>query len=210
MKTGDAKFYTHILLLNSQHQARRYKLATRDGNFIDTVFVDRRGINEPPQGRTLVLCCEGNAGFYEVGITATPIDAQYSVLGWNHPGFAGSTVSIPLWSVNRSEPFMQLIKQENSSNYSNLLISFQGIPFPSQEQNAIDIVMQFAIHRLGFRPQNIILYAWSIGAYTASWCAMNYPEIKGEFSLLPKTHNETSKYQIRNVPLNSPCVFCEF
>ncbi|OQR72476.1 abhydrolase domain-containing protein 16A-like [Tropilaelaps mercedesae] len=131
--------------LMEQHGATRYKLATRDGNFIDTVFVDRRGLKEAPQGQTLILCCEGNAGFYEVGITATPIDAQYSVLGWNHPGFAGST----------------------------------GVPFPAQEQNAIDVVMQFAIHRLGFRPENIILYAWSIGAYTASWCAMNYPDIKG-------------------------------
>ena len=40
-----------------------------------------------------VVCCEGNAGFYEVGSCATPLDAGFSVLGWNHPGFAGSTVS---------------------------------------------------------------------------------------------------------------------
>lgn len=73
-----------------------------------------------------VICCEGNAGFYEVGCMNTPLDGEdlstqfhsnkkkkrhkqfndtflplpttfsggYSVLGWNHPGFAGSTVSI--------------------------------------------------------------------------------------------------------------------
>lgn len=40
-----------------------------------------------------VVCCEGNAGFYEYGIATTPIEAGFSVLGWNHPGFAGSTVS---------------------------------------------------------------------------------------------------------------------
>ena len=40
-----------------------------------------------------VICCEGNAGFYEIGAMGTPIDLGYSVLGWNHPGFAGSTVS---------------------------------------------------------------------------------------------------------------------
>ncbi|XP_028968304.1 protein ABHD16A [Galendromus occidentalis] len=130
--------------LMEQHRATRYKLATRDGNFIDSVFVDRRN-NNLPQGKTLVLCCEGNAGFYEVGIMATPVDAQYSVLGWNHPGFAGST----------------------------------GVPFPAQEQNAVDVVMQFAIHKLKFKPEDIIVYSWSIGAYTASWCAMNYPDIKG-------------------------------
>ena len=41
-----------------------------------------------------VICCEGNSGFYEYGITLTPIEAGYSVLGWNHPGFGSSTVSI--------------------------------------------------------------------------------------------------------------------
>lgn len=43
-------------------------------------------------GSVLVLCSEGNAGFYEIGIMSTPLEAGYSVLGWNHPGFAGSTV----------------------------------------------------------------------------------------------------------------------
>ena len=36
---------------------------------------------------------EGNAGFYEMGCTGTPLDLNYSVLGWNHPGFGGSSVS---------------------------------------------------------------------------------------------------------------------
>ena len=39
-----------------------------------------------------MICCEGNAGFYEIGCTVTPLEAGYSVLGWNHPGFAGSSV----------------------------------------------------------------------------------------------------------------------
>jgi hypothetical protein len=39
-----------------------------------------------------VICSEGNAGFYEIGIMVTPLEAGYSVLGWNHPGFGGSTV----------------------------------------------------------------------------------------------------------------------
>ena len=55
---------------------------------------------------------------------------------------------------------------------------FQGVPFPGQEQCAIDAVMQYAIHELGFMPDDIVLYAWSIGGYTASWAAMNYPDAK--------------------------------
>lgn len=69
----------------------RYKLRARDENDIDAMFVDRR--HSTPNGHTLIICCEGNAGFYEVGIMGTPIEAGYSVLGWNHPGFGGSTVS---------------------------------------------------------------------------------------------------------------------
>ncbi|EPQ03735.1 Abhydrolase domain-containing protein 16A [Myotis brandtii] len=121
---------------------RRAKLLACDGNEIDTMFVDRRGTAEP-QGQKLVICCEGNAGFYEVGCVSTPLEAGYSVLGWNHPGFAGST----------------------------------GVPFPQNEANAMDVVVQFAVHRLGFQPQDIILYAWSIGGFTATWAAMSYPDI---------------------------------
>jgi len=43
-------------------------------------------------GKILVICCEGNAGFYEVGMLGTPLSEGYSVLGWNHPGFGGSSV----------------------------------------------------------------------------------------------------------------------
>lgn len=44
-------------------------------------------------GDILVISCEGNCGFYETGIISTPMNKGYSVLGWNHPGFGGSTVS---------------------------------------------------------------------------------------------------------------------
>ncbi|XP_067172980.1 phosphatidylserine lipase ABHD16A [Apteryx mantelli] len=120
----------------------RAKLLACDGNEIDTMFMDRRGGPEP-QGKKLVICCEGNAGFYEVGCLSTPLDAGYSVLGWNHPGFAGST----------------------------------GVPLPQSEANAMDVVMQYALHRLGFAPRDIIIYAWSIGGFTATWAAMSYPEV---------------------------------
>lgn len=74
----------------------RYKVKTIDNNEIDTMFIDNRGVDmSDPQanGHILVICSEGNAGFYEIGIMATPLELNYSVLGWNHPGFAGSTVS---------------------------------------------------------------------------------------------------------------------
>ena len=39
----------------------------------------------------------------------------------------------------------------------------QGLPFPSQEFNAIDVVVRYAVTELGFAFQDIIMYAWSIG-----------------------------------------------
>ncbi|BES98451.1 alpha/beta hydrolase fold [Nesidiocoris tenuis] len=68
----------------------RFKLKTVDRNYIDSMFVDRRKTNSS-KGRILVVCSEGNAAFYENGIMSTAIDAGYSVLGWNHPGFGSST-----------------------------------------------------------------------------------------------------------------------
>lgn len=53
----------------------------------------------------------------------------------------------------------------------------QGAPLPEQEQTAIDSVMQYAIHKLGFMPDSIALFAWSIGGYSATWAAMNYPDV---------------------------------
>lgn len=79
-------------LVEEEH-AKRYKLRTVDSNDVDTIFVDNRnGSDGNINGKTLVICSEGNAGFYEIGIMTTPLSLRYSVLGWNHPGFGGSTV----------------------------------------------------------------------------------------------------------------------
>lgn len=39
--------------------------------------------------------------------------------------------------------------------------------------------MQFAIHKLGFMPDNIVLFGWSIGGYSSLLGATLYPEIRG-------------------------------
>ncbi|KAM7421134.1 hypothetical protein PAMA_015344 [Pampus argenteus] len=129
--------------LIEEFDGQRNKLVACDGNEIDTMFVDRRR-DGGQDGQTLVICCEGNAGFYEVGCMNTPLEGGYSVLGWNHPGFGGST----------------------------------GVPFPQNEANAMDVVIQYAIHKLGFQLSDIVIYAWSIGGFTASWAVMSYPEIQ--------------------------------
>uniref|UniRef100_A0A670I4S2 Abhydrolase domain containing 16B n=1 Tax=Podarcis muralis TaxID=64176 RepID=A0A670I4S2_PODMU len=125
---------------------KRAKLIARDGNEIDTMFVDRRKRKSPEKrGMQLVICCEGNGSFYEVGCFFTPLKAGYSVLGWNHPGFGRST----------------------------------GKPYPANDVNAMDVVIQYAIRRLGFALPDIAIYGYSLGSYTATWAAKTYPELGG-------------------------------
>merc|ERR1719334_2067755 len=157
--------------LVEERGGRRAKIRTRDGNDIDTMFVDRRNRSthasaggNPADGQFLVICSEGNAGFYEVGCMSTPIESDYSVLGWNHPGFAGSN----------------------------------GTPFPAQEQEAIDAVMQYATHRLGFPEEKIILFAWSIGGYTTAFAALNYSRVRGV--ILDATFDHVLPLALKQMP----------
>ncbi|XP_050683174.1 phosphatidylserine lipase ABHD16A [Leptidea sinapis] len=144
------------------YKSQRAKILSADGNAIDTIFTNNRA---HANGNILVICCEGNSGFYEIGIMTTPIKAGYSALGWNHPGFAGST----------------------------------GYPFPQQEENAIEAVIQYAVNVLKFPVENIVLFGWSIGGYTASWAAVNYPDINALVldatfdDLLPLAQNHMPK-----------------
>nr|XP_028591319.1 protein ABHD16B [Podarcis muralis] len=132
--------------LLKDYNGKRAKLVARDGNKIDTMFVDRRdklkGQGEQ-RGNRLVVCCEGNVSFYQWGCLFTPLRTGYSVLGWNHPGFAGST----------------------------------GQPYPENDANAVDVVIRYATCRLGFNIEDIVVYGWSLGGYSATWAAMTYPSL---------------------------------
>lgn len=44
-----------------------------------------------------------------------------------------------------------------------LEIFLQGLPGPESERNAIDVVIQYAVEKLGFPLSKIVIYAWSIG-----------------------------------------------
>ena len=98
-----------------EKRAKRVLIQTSGGykNKIDTLFVDQRNTiryngarnnfatldstnrsgnnTNDANGNYLVICCDGNASFYEVGIFQIPIERGFSTLGWNYPGFAQST-----------------------------------------------------------------------------------------------------------------------
>ncbi|CAG0882465.1 unnamed protein product [Darwinula stevensoni] len=128
-----------------EHGGERFYLGTPDGNKIDALLIDRRKRSPGHGPEYLIIGFEGNGGYYELGVLSTVLRKNYSILGWNHPGFGGST----------------------------------GLPFPPQERNACNTVMDFAINVLGFPPENILLVAWSIGGFTATWAAMTQPNLKG-------------------------------
>uniref|UniRef100_A0A5K3FKD0 AB hydrolase-1 domain-containing protein n=2 Tax=Mesocestoides corti TaxID=53468 RepID=A0A5K3FKD0_MESCO len=79
--------------LRATYNIRRVGLITREGLFVESFYADRRK-DESEKGKILVICCEGNVGFAEIGIVSTPLTAGYSVLAWNHPGF-GSSSGLP-------------------------------------------------------------------------------------------------------------------
>jgi len=94
---------------NKKAQRAVVQTADKYENKIDTLFVDQRTrqVSSPVKygtidrldvseshkqnGSTLVICCDGNASFYEVGCFSIPIEKGYSTLGWNYPGFGQST-----------------------------------------------------------------------------------------------------------------------
>ena len=140
--------------------AQRAKLQSCLGDHIDTLFYDRRaGVNDR-DGATLIITSnlsaltlygtklylgEGNGGFMEVGSFGTISKSSFSVLGYNHPGFGGST----------------------------------GQPYPDNNAAAIESVVEYATHELGFLHSDIIIYGWSIGGFDASYAGSKFPNLKG-------------------------------
>lgn len=119
--------YLHPMLLAGRSKlieefnGTRYKLRTVDDNDIDTIFIDNRGLS--PNGGTLVLCSEGNAGFYEIGIITTPLELRYSILGWNHPGFGGSTgAPYPSQDKNAVEAVFEFATKQLNFSENNIIL----------------------------------------------------------------------------------------
>ncbi len=61
-----------------QHGAYRTRLLSKDKNTIDCVVVDKRGSPDTrAAGNKVVICCEGNAAYYELGMMLIPLSCKY-------------------------------------------------------------------------------------------------------------------------------------
>ncbi|ULU01123.1 hypothetical protein L5515_004327 [Caenorhabditis briggsae] len=127
-------------LMVQNKEGKRVWIKTSEGDVIDAMFI--RGNANLSQN--LVLCFEGNAGFYEIGVMHAPAQLGYTTLGFNIPGFGEST----------------------------------GLPYAKKTLAAADAVMQYSIEVLGYRPENIVLFGWSIGGFPVAWLASNYRNVK--------------------------------
>lgn len=66
------------LYFTFQYDAHRAKLLSSDGNYIDCMFIDRRGSPDiTAKGNKVVICCEGNAAFYELGMIEIPLMCKF-------------------------------------------------------------------------------------------------------------------------------------
>ncbi len=63
---------------------------------------------------------------------------------------------------------MPVLVHEGAIYTASLLT--QGLPFPTQELNAVDVVVRYAVTKLGFAFEDIVLYAWSIGEASYELC----------------------------------------
>ncbi|VDK46130.1 unnamed protein product [Anisakis simplex] len=125
---------------------KRAIIETQDANRIDTMFVDNRGKSD--NGNILVVTCEGNAGFYETGIMVTPLSLGYSVLGWNHPGFAESSGQpSPSEIKNAVDSVMQYaieklgFREEDITIYSWSIGGFPGTWAAANYQNIKGLIL---------------------------------------------------------------------
>lgn len=69
------------------------------------------------------------------------------------------------------------------------------MPWPDNIAAAADVVLQYAVHRLHYKTENIVIFAWyvccffvamliivvrrSIGGFAATWAGMQYPQLGG-------------------------------
>ncbi|CAI2347744.1 unnamed protein product [Caenorhabditis sp. 36 PRJEB53466] len=127
-------------LMVQAKDGKRIWIKTAEGDLIDAMFLK----GNANLSQTLVICFEGNAGFYEVGVMNSPAQLGYSTLGFNIPGFGESS----------------------------------GLPYAKNTLAAADAVFQYAVQELRYRPEQIVLFGWSIGGFPTSWLAANYPNVK--------------------------------
>src|SRR5699024_9926434 len=81
-----------------------------------------------------------------------------------------------------------------------------GQPYPLQLIHAFEVVINFAVTRLGFPLSQIYLYGWSIGGFPVAWAASHYPELRGV--ILDATFDDVLPLARSRIPIPLLCKCC--
>ncbi|GAB1606695.1 phosphatidylserine lipase ABHD16A-like [Argonauta hians] len=181
--------------------AVRGRVETCDRNGIDTVFIDNR--NKTASGQTLVICCEGNCGYYEIGILCTPFEKGYSVLGWNHPGFGESSGKpCPRQEQNAIDSVVQYAIQSLGFLPGNIIIyswsiggyvaTWAGMTYPDLKALVIDAsfdhLLPLAVTRLPAFMESFVTLC--VGEFMNLNIAEQVVHYNGPIVLIRRTHDE--------------------
>ncbi|RUS87080.1 hypothetical protein EGW08_005156 [Elysia chlorotica] len=195
--------------LIEEKNGKRAKIQTEDNNELDTVFVDRRGQHR--NGEILVIASEGNAGFYEMGCSGTPIELSYSVLGWNRPGFGGSTgtpwpdseekavEAVVMYAINKLgfEPRNIAVFAWSIGGYSGALMArnFPDIKFVVLDATFDDLV-PLAISKMPSSWSNLVTQ--SVRTYMDLNIAEKLLDYQGPILLIRRTRDEMISTSVPN------------
>lgn len=197
-----------------QEGGKRTKMKTIDGNFIDSMFIDQR--SKGGNGKYLMVCCEGNAGFYEVGCMQTPKKMGYSVLGWNHPGFGESTGQpFPHQEVNAVDVTMQYAIHGLKFQVENIYIlawsigGFTAIKAANMYPDIKGLILDATFHDiLPFAQRMMPSFINSLTTYTIRnhlnlWNSVSLSQYRGDVLLIRRTKDEVMNVGgVQNVESN--------
>ncbi|VVC28750.1 Alpha/beta hydrolase fold-1,Alpha/Beta hydrolase fold [Cinara cedri] len=221
---GSTSFLFYLMHQNLQSGRRslittfggiRYKLKTIDGNFIDSMFVDRRPMHINPLNSKLIICTEGNAGFYEAGIMSSAVETHHSVLGWNHPGFGHST-GIPYikQEQNAAETVMEFAIKILKFSPQNIILygwsiggfasSYLAKQFPDVHAVILDAtfddLVPLAIPRMPSIVENLVILC--VREFTNLHVAENINQYHGPVLLIRRSNDEIIAIDPQNVSSN--------
>ncbi|KRZ17586.1 Abhydrolase domain-containing protein 16A [Trichinella zimbabwensis] len=74
-----------------------------------------------------------------------------------------------------------LLKRNFPFSHGTILDSAPALACLGQKMNRMPLMLISMTLCAGFKEEDIFIYAWSIGAYPATWAAMNYPNMRGLF-----------------------------
>uniref|UniRef100_A0A8R1I718 AB hydrolase-1 domain-containing protein n=2 Tax=Caenorhabditis japonica TaxID=281687 RepID=A0A8R1I718_CAEJA len=153
---------------------KRIWIKSSEGDLIDAILIS--GAKNLSQ--VLVICFEGNAGFYEIGVMNSPAQLGYTTLGFNVPGF-GESSGLPYAknTISAADAVMQYAQQVLGYQTENIVLfgwSIGGFPaawlaanYPNLKAVVLDATFDDLLPLAQFRMPTVVSHVveYAIRAY---------------------------------------------